>query len=150
MRRVTCLTKGVQFQAGILACAESQTAACPINAAARLFSSAASTAHFSPIAQFDNNTRHSRQSQFVLPQQQLTSLLSFPHARSFSSGDNDDFSGHVEAADSIPAFDPSAVLDAVVGAEEDTWLSAREDVWFFNRYMQSVLRFAQDATGLPW
>ena len=94
-------------------------------------------------------------SHFVLPQQQLTSLLVFPHARSFSSGDNVQASSSVtdfvdDAATSDSELGPSAILSAVAGVEEDGWLAAREDVWFFNRYMQTVLRFAQDATGLPW
>ena len=93
--------------------------------------------------------------QFVLPQQQLTSLLVFPHARSFSSADDTQASGSAtdfadDAAITDSEFGPSAILNAVAGVEEDGWLAAREDVWFFNRYMQTVLRFAQDATGLPW
>ena len=92
---------------------------------------------------------------FALPQQQLTSLLVFPHARSFSSGDNIQASGSAtdfaeDAALSDSEFGPSAIISAVAGVEEDGWLAAQEDVWFFNRYMQTVLRFAQDATGLPW
>ena len=91
----------------------------------------------------------------VLPQQQLTSLLVFPHARSFSSGDDMKTSGSAtDIADGVAVsdseFGPSDILSAVAGVEEDGWLVAREDVWFFNRYMQTTLKFAQDATGLPW
>lgn len=106
---------------------------------------------FTPVSQISSIAGLSRPASFVLPQQHLTSMLSFPHARSFSSsGDSDDFTNSMDAATSASTFDPSAVLDAVLSAEEDGWLGAREDVWFFNRYMQSVLRFAQATTGLPW
>jgi len=150
MRRFGCLTKGLQAQASSFAFPEAQSTALPINAAARLFSSAASTAQFTPISQFDSNPGHLRHPSPLLPQQQLTSLLTFPHARSFSSNDSDDLSSPVDVASSVSAFDPNTILDAVTGVEEDGWMAARQDVWFFNRYMQSFLRFAQDATGLPW
>lgn len=151
MRRVQCLTRALQAHSSTVGSAESQIAAYPINAAARLFSSAATTASFAPVAYNHSNAGFSRQASHALPQQQLTSLLSFSHTRSFSSsGDGEGMSDSVDAATSVSAFDPSAVMDAVLGAEEDGWLGAREDVWFFNRYMQSVLRFAQATTGLPW
>ena len=103
----------------------------------------------------DVRGRDTKASHFILPQQQLTSLLVFPQARSFSSGDDTpafssagDFVDN--AAETESDFGPSAILNAVAGVEEDAWLAAREDVWFFNRYMQTVLRFAQETTGLPW
>ncbi|KAL0056040.1 hypothetical protein WJX82_007096 [Trebouxia sp. C0006] len=106
---------------------------------------------FTSVSEISSISGLSRPASFALPQQQLTSMLSFPQARSFSSsGDSGDFTNSMDAATSASAFDPSAVLDAVLGAEEDGWAGAREDVWFFNRYMQSVLRFAQVTTGLPW
>lgn len=79
----------------------------------------------------------------------------FPQARSFSSGDDTQASTSTpdfvdNAAEAGSDFGPSAILNAVAGVEEDAWLAAREDVWFFNRYMQTVLRFAQETTGLPW
>ncbi len=151
MHRFRYLTNSLQSPAGVLSCVELQTAACPINAAARLFSSAASSMDFTSVSQISSISGLSRPASFALPQQQLTSMLSFSHARSFSSsGDSGDFTNSMDAASSASAFDPSAVLDAVLGAEEDGWAGAREDVWFFNRYMQSVLRFAQVTTGLPW
>jgi len=152
MHRFRYLTKSLQSPAGAFSCVELQTVACPINAAAaRLFSSAASSSEFTSVSQISSIAGLSRPASFALPQQQLTSMLSFPHARSFSSsGDSDDLTNSMDAATSASAFDPSAVLDAVLGAEEDGWAGAREDVWFFNRYMQSVLRFAQATTGLPW
>lgn len=151
MHRFRYLTKSLQSPAGVLSCVELQTAACPITAAARLFSSAASSMDFTSGSQISSISGLSRPASFALPQQQLTSMLSFSPARSFSSsGDSDEFTNTVDAATSASIFDPSAVLDAVLGAEEDGWVGAREDVWFFNRYMQSVLRFAQATTGLPW
>ena len=151
MHRFRYLTKSLQSPAGVLSCVELQTAACPITAAARLFSSAASSMDFTSGSQISSISGLSRPASFALPQQQLTSMLSFSPARSFSSsGDSDEFTNTMDAATSASTFDPSAVLDAVLGAEEDGWVGAREDVWFFNRYMQSVLRFAQATTGLPW
>lgn len=153
MRSARSLTKSLQAQSSVFIGSETQSAPSTINVAARLYSSAtlSSTQDVTP----NTYARGLHASHFVLPQQQLTSLLVFPHSRSFSSGDNVQAASSAtdfvdDAAISDSEFDPSAVLSAVAGVEEDGWLAAREDVWFFNRYMQTVLRFAQDATGLPW
>ena len=157
MRSAKNLTKALWAHSNAFASCDLSQGARSINAAARLYSSATSSMNLMQNSTFDRShgsgqrTPHS-----TFPQQQLTSLLAYPHARSFSSGDVNDFAGSSStefadsAADSTSDFGPSAILDAVAGVEEDGWLAAREDVWFFNRYMQSVLRFAQDATGLPW
>ena len=150
MRRARCLTKVLPAHTGLLACFELQSAAPPISAAGRLYSSAASLIHLTRIAKSDDSLGPFRSTYFVSPGQQLTSLLTLPHARSFSSTDGSDVSSPAEAVTSLSSFDASAILDAIAGVEEDGWLAAREDVWFFNRYIQSVLRFVQEATGLPW
>lgn len=155
MRNARSLTKALQAQSSVFIGSETQNAASTINVAARLYSSATSSMHSNQDVTPSTYGRGLHASHFVLPQQQLTSLLVFPHARSFSSGDSVQAASSAtdfvdDAAISDSAFDPSAVLSAVAGVEEDGWLAAREDVWFFNRYMQTVLRFAQDATGLPW
>lgn len=155
MRSAKNLTKALRAYPNAFAGCDPQQGACSINAAARLYSSATSSAHLMQSSIFDrSHGSGQRTPHFAFPQQQLTSLL-YPQARSFSSGeDNDTLSSSTDfagsAADSTSNFGPSAILNAVAGVEEDGWLAAREDVWFFNRYMQSVLRFAQDATGLPW
>ena len=155
MRGVKLLQKALQHQSSLHANFDAHKTACSINAAARLYSSATLALTQSPFSNvFDNKLPATRS---VLSNQ-LTSLSLFPHARSFSSqndnSSNFDSDSSTEftdrAADTVSEFNPSAILDAVAGVEEDGWLAAREDVWFFNRYMQSVLRFAQDATGLPW
>ena len=150
MQRSKCLTNALRAHVGTLLGTETAGAASQINAAARLFSSAATTSRLAPIAQFGKQDERFQHSQFVFPQQQLTSLLSFPHARAFSTSDSDELPSHEDTASSLSSFDPSMVLDAVTNSEEGSWLAAREDCWFFNRYMQSVLRFAQETTGLPW
>lgn len=152
MRSARSLTKALQAQSAVSTGFETQRTASLINVAARLYSSATSS------VQDTTSSVHGKRlnaPHFVLPQQQLTSLLVFPHARSFSSGGDIQASGSAtdfadDAIISESEFGPSAILSAVAGVEEDGWLAAREDVWFFNRYMQTVLRFAQDATGLPW
>lgn len=82
---------------------------------------------------------------------QLTPIAA-AHHRCFSSDTSEQLPGddHVEAASQVAAFDPSSILSAVAGMEEDSWAAAQEDVWFFNRYMQTALRTAQELTGLPW
>ena len=155
MRSARCLTKALQAQLNAIAGFDSQRAACSINSAARLYSSATSSIHVIQNSGGLNYNSGSHASHFVLPTQQLTSLLTSTHARSFSSGDDSsDLSSSPgftdEAIGDNSEFGPSAILNAVAGVEDDSWLAAREDVWFFNRYMQSVLRFAQEATGLPW
>lgn len=151
MRGVKSLTKALQSQSAIFAGCEARQTAPLINVAACLYSSATSPAHSIP----DVRGRDPRASHYILPQQQLTSLLAFPQARCFNSGDDTQASSSAtdfvdDAAESESDFGPSAILNAVAGVEEDAWLAAREDVWFFNRYMQTVLRFAQETTGLPW
>lgn len=80
---------------------------------------------------------------------QLTSLVT-PHFRNFNSDTSEELQDHAQAATQLTGFDPTAVLNAVAGVEDDSWAAAREDVWFFNRYMQTVLKAAQEYTGLPW
>lgn len=151
MRIARSLTKALQSQSAVLADCETYRTAPLINVAARLYSSATLPVHFMP----DIRGRDPKASHCILPQQQLTSLLVLPQARSFSSGD--DTQASISTADFVDNaseagsdFGPLAILNAVAGVEEDAWLAAREDVWFFNRYMQTVLRFAQETTGLPW
>ena len=155
MRSARSLAKALQAQSAVLIGSETQRTASSINVAARLYSSATSSIHWPQDVTLSVHGRGLNASHVVLPHQQLSSLLVFPHARSFSSGDNIHASSSAtdfvdDAATSDSEFGPSAILGAVAGVEEDGWLAAREDVWFFNRYMQTVLRFAQDATGLPW
>lgn len=78
---------------------------------------------------------------------QLTSLIT-PQFRNFGSDSSE--SAFEQTAALSATFDPSSVLSAVAGVEDDSWAAAREDVWFFNRYMQSTLKAAQEVTGLPW
>ena len=105
---------------------------------------------FTPAFDLTRGNERNQNANFVFPQQQLTSLLSLSHAGNFSTDGNESFPSDADSAASPAAFDPSMVLDAVSGSEEGSWLAAREDCWFFNRYMQSILRFAQETTGLPW
>ena len=73
---------------------------------------------------------------------QLTSLVT-PQLRHFNSDTSEGLQDDAEAATQLAAFDPTAVLNAVAGVEDDSLAAAREDVWFFNRYMQTALKAAQ-------
>lgn len=150
MHRARCLAKALHACGATSLAADSQVSTSQINVAARLFSSAASTSRCIPVSHIARNGNIQHQPRFTFPQQHLTSLLVTHHARTLSTDEGDSFAKDPEAAASATAFDPSMVLDAVAGSEEGSWLSAREDCWFFNRYMQSILRFAQETTGLPW
>lgn len=128
---------------------QAQSPACQSILAVRAYSSAMlnntqSYAVRDPLT--SSNSGHAHAS--VWPCQ--PTLLVSPHFRNFSSDTSEGLHDHAQAATEMAGFDPTAILNAVAGTEEDSWVAAREDVWFFNRYMQTVLRAAQEFTGLPW
>lgn len=151
MRGLRQLSRGLDRVCVDSVATQGQSTACQSAAAVRAYSSAISSST-QPQAMRDSFGPYGFDfSHGPTWSCQPTSLVTWQY-RNFSGDASEELPGGdgAQAAAQVAGFDPSTVLDAVSGMEEDSWIAAREDVWFFNRYMQTVLKTAQELTGLPW